>query len=268
MSWQAMLEALAAHSLPDQAALALMDRVDTKFVVPERLLCRCFDGLSGDYTLLEMEGRRQMAYDTLYFDTPGRQYYLDHHNGKLNRLKVRTRHYRNSGDSFLEVKHKNNRGRTVKERRALASSCPSLSELQGLMAELLDQSADRLSPTLSVRYHRRTLINPAHQERVTLDTDLSFQSAQSGHRAVLPGLAVLELKSASLATESPLARRLKALGCRPVAFSKYCIGTALLEPEQVKTNRFKPILSSLVGVARYFKESSWNPPSIPISSFG
>lgn len=268
MNWPALLAAFESHSLPDQALAALMDRVDTKFLVPRELLTQCIGGLSDQYTVLETEGRRQMAYDTLYFDTPDRQHYRDHHNGKLNRLKVRIRHYRDSGDAFLEVKRKNNKGRTIKDRRCLDSARPEAMQLQGLMTDLLGLPATRMSPALFVHYRRATLMNRRTCERVTVDTELAFLSAANGRRETLPGLAVLELKADSLGTESPIALRLRALGCRPVAFSKYCVGTALLEPEHVKTNRFKPVLASLARKVSHLKESSWNRPSIPISSFG
>lgn len=268
MSWQATLEAFRSHGLEDQTAAALMNRVDTKFLVPVESLAQCFGGLTGQYTALQSEGRRQMAYDTLYYDTADRQHYRDHHNGKLNRLKVRIRQYQDSGHAFLEIKRKNNKGRTIKDRRYLGQERPGLLQLRYLMNDLLGLPATRMSPALFVQYHRATLMSYCACERVTVDTGLTFVSAINGCGQTLNGLAVLELKAGSRGLESPVFDRLKALGCRPVSFSKYCIGTALLEPEQVKTNRFKPVLSRLAGKVSYLKEPLWNRPSIPISSFG
>ncbi|MDI9244337.1 polyphosphate polymerase domain-containing protein [Marinobacter sp. CHS3-4] len=271
MSWPAMLSAFSGHSLDDQSAAALMDRVDTKFLVPVDRLVQCLGGLSEHYSVLEMGGLRQMAYDTLYFDTPDRQLYRDHHNGKLNRMKVRIRHYRDSDAAFLEVKRKNNKGRTIKERRLLNtfpnSGQQQAGQLQPILRDVLGLSATRMSPALFVHYRRTTLMNRTSCERVTVDTDLAFLSALNGKRRTLPGLAVLELKSPLLLPDSPLGMRLKLLGYRPLAFSKYCVGTALLAPEQVKTNRFKPVLGKLSRTVSQFKEPSWNRPSIPIFSF-
>lgn len=39
-------------------------------------------------------------------------FYHDHHNGKLNRFKIRQREYMDTKTSFLEVKFKNNQRRT------------------------------------------------------------------------------------------------------------------------------------------------------------
>ena len=115
------LEGFRGHCLAEQMQARLMNRVDTKFLVPAYLLDACLRGLEHHYSILEIDGRRRFTYDTLYFDTPERQLYLDHHNGKLNRFKLRIRHYRETGDSFLEVKKKNNRERTIKNRLPLTS---------------------------------------------------------------------------------------------------------------------------------------------------
>lgn len=271
MSWSTMLGAFAGHDLEEQAAAALMDRVDTKFLVPLDCLAQCLGGLSEHYTVLEVQSQRRMTYDTLYFDTPDRQLYRDHHNGKLNRMKVRIRHYRDSDSAFLEIKRKNNKGRTIKERRPLdvypGGGRRGGTELEQILQDLLGLSATRMSPALFVHYRRTTLMNRDTCERVTVDTDLAFLSALNAKRRALPGLAVVELKSSFLLPDSPLGVRLKSLGYRPVAFSKYCVGMALLAPEQVKTNRFKPVLGKLSLTVSQFKESSWNRQSIPISSF-
>ena len=46
--------------------------------------------------------------------------YHDHHNGKLNRYKVRRRRYIDTDTEFLEVKLKNNKKRTIKSRIKLS----------------------------------------------------------------------------------------------------------------------------------------------------
>ena len=244
-----------------------MDRVDTKFLLTHEQLADCLEGVVGDYTALSIDGRRQLTYDTLYFDTPDRQMYRDHHNGKLNRMKVRVRHYRDSDQAFLEVKRKTNKGRTVKTRLGLSHSYPEPEQFQLYLRQLLGLPATRMSPALFVQYQRATLLGRHSCERVTVDTGLGFVASDTGKRYALPGLAIVELKTDAYGPESPVAERMKALGIRPLSFSKYCIGTALLAPERVKTNRFKPVLGMLSGAVRSIKESSWNRQSIPISSF-
>lgn len=264
------LEGFEPHSLADQATSALMDRVDTKYLLSEAQLNQSLTELSREYTVLEVGGCRWMAYDTLYFDTQYQQLYLDHHNGKLNRVKVRTRHYRATGETFLEVKFKNNKLRTIKQRVALNGAPPDAQTLRHFVNEQLGLTAARMLPALFVHYHRITLLNRTRPERITLDTGIRFEDAAGHHRILLPGVALMEVKSLRHHTVSPALEILKRLGQRPVSFSKYCIGTALLCKGRIKSNRFKPVLARLNELVvpieqSHFKESSWNPQLMSIS---
>jgi len=257
------LNAFESHSLADQSSSALMDRVDTKYLIDAAELNQCLAELTAEYTVLEMNGCRGMAYDTLYFDTPGRQLYLDHHNGKLNRVKVRTRHYRATGERFLEVKVKTNKLRTSKQRMVLTGAEPDARTLHHFLQEQLGLPATRMLPALFVHYHRITLLSRTGHERVTVDTDICFEHSGEHQRIGLPGVVLVEVKSLRHQRRSPVLDILKRMGHRPVSFSKYCIGTALLCRGRIKANRFKPVLSKLDALRapreyRYFKESSWN----------
>src|SRR6056297_937641 len=68
------------------------------------------------YYILEVERKRLIAYQTLYFDTPNNQMYLHHHNGYRWRYKIRRRKYETAERGFFEVKSKNNKQRTLKNR--------------------------------------------------------------------------------------------------------------------------------------------------------
>lgn len=257
------------HTLMDQATSALMDRVDTKYLLGVQALNRCLPRLAADYTVLEMNGCQRMIYDTLYFDTPGRQFYLDHHNGKLNRMKVRTRHYRATDQTFLEVKLKNNKLRTIKQRMALTGSSADPQTLHHFVNEQLGLPATRMLPAILVRYHRITLLNRSSHERVTLDTGISFEHVDGHQRIPLPGVALVEVKSLRHHMVSPALAVLKRVQQRPVSFSKYCIGTALLYQGRIKANRFKPVLAQLNELVEprehnHPKEPSWNPPLMSI----
>lgn len=244
------LSAFSGHSLAEQANAELMNRVDTKFAVPTQVLETCLRGLQEHYSVLDMGGRRDFAYDTLYFDTPERQLYLDHHNGKLNRFKIRVRHYRATGESFLELKKKTNRQRTEKHRLLLTPGTRSEQRVSAFLTEQSGQLATRMLPTLFVRYQRATLMNPAGSERITIDSRLRFDTPDGRCGTALPGLCVVEIKYDRKMPYSPLMDRLTGLDCRPLRLSKYCAGTGLLFADQVKTNRFKPLLRSLHGICR------------------
>jgi hypothetical protein len=242
------LEGFRGHCLAEQMQARLMNRVDTKFLVPAYLLDACLRGLEHHYSILEIDGRRRFTYDTLYFDTPERQLYLDHHNGKLNRFKLRIRHYRETGDSFLEVKKKNNRDRTIKNRLPLTSQTVANSRVVPFLEEQLGRPVAGMLPALFVGYRRMTFMSAQGTERITVDTGLGFHSADRRSGLCLPDVAVFEVKYDRKVPYSPFLELLGQLGCRPVQFSKYCIGTSLLFGHECKTNRFKPLLRRLHGI--------------------
>lgn len=101
--------------LTEMKSVKLMNRVDTKFSAQLRLLPDLLSRAISDYRVQVIDNSPVASYDTLYFDTPDLQMYLRHHDKILQRDKVRTRTYIDSSLSFLEVKHKNNKGRTKKK---------------------------------------------------------------------------------------------------------------------------------------------------------
>lgn len=236
------------HALADQSGVALMNRVDTKFMLPTQVLEPCLPGLRHGYTVLDIDGCRRFGYDTLYLDTPNRQSFLDHHNGKLNRFKCRLRHYRQSQTTFLEVKKKTNRLRTEKNRVQVTPGLSANESLSRFLNEYLGLPAAGMQPALFVSYQRATLINRGGSERVTLDTQLTFHSPDRRRSVRLPNLAVVEIKYQRKSNGSPMRRCLGELGYRPVSFSKYCVGSSLLFSSDLKINRFKPLLRTLHGI--------------------
>lgn len=234
--------AFAPISLDDMDAIKLMNRVDSKFVTNsgalERVLRKAIDA---GYMALDMDGSRILGYDTLYYDTPGRDMYLAHHNGRLTRQKVRTRTYLASGDTFVEVKDKDNHGRTRKKRTEIPTGAfAAVTDDSGAMA-FLDRrcrySPESLSPALRTRFERITLVNPARTERLTIDTSLSFSNPRTGAEISLGDGVIVELKQDALA-RSQMLDILLSERIHPLRVSKYCIGSAITDPS-LKQNRFK-----------------------------
>ena len=95
---------------------ALQTRVDRKYVVPEPLARQLLATFDAEVRVLEMDGSRCFAYDSVYFDTAQLDSYLLAAHGRRRRYKVRTRTYVDSAISFLEVKTEGAREATVKER--------------------------------------------------------------------------------------------------------------------------------------------------------
>ncbi len=234
------LNQFATHGLSDVNNAKLMDRVDSKFVIPVELLPQLLEKSRNYYSLLSVDGESLNDYHNVYFDTDNFSYYNMHHNGKLNRIKVRHRHYRTSGAAFLEIKFKSNTGRTLKTR------IPADTDAKRAIAEhkdfLLDQGVSdlgKLQPSQIVGYQRICLASESLGERVTLDTKASFVDPVSGREVVLNDVVIIELKQRRIDRQSPFYRLLRSLGMRPQSFSKYCAGVSMTTTNRVKTNRFK-----------------------------
>ena len=102
--------------------VALMERVDEKFTVSLKSTLEVLSKISDKYYCLEIDRKRLFNYQTEYFDNDNKTLFKNHQNGKLNRYKIRFRDYIESKKTFLEVKFKNNKKRTIKSRIKLSSS--------------------------------------------------------------------------------------------------------------------------------------------------
>lgn len=232
-------------SLKEMDTVKLMDRTDTKFTFTENELEKVLLMVKDDYKVLEVEGKRQSAYKTLYYDTDNLKMYLNHHNGHLNRYKIRHRTYVDSDTGYLEVKFKNNKGRTIKERIKKKLTPMNWEKDTGdfLLAKT-PFSPEVLKPTLWVNYKRITLVSKNNTERVTIDVDLEF--INEGLTQNLNSLVIAEVK---LDKKSPsvFLSKMKELHIREGSISKYCMGIALTKP-YAKKNNFKEKLQSLKNI--------------------
>ena len=232
-------------SLAEMAGVKLMNRIDTKFVAPVRLLPEILRLAQQDYYVQEIDCQRLTAYDTLYYDTPDLQMYLRHHDRQLRRQKIRVRTYVDSQLTFLEVKNKSNKGRTKKKRIEVETN--DLRMLAPAQTEWLCEkswySLSALQPQLHTRFERITLVNRAKTERLTIDTRLRWENVQTGQNAALGDVIIIELKRDGY-QPSEMVEILRSLRVNPMKISKYCIGVALTNPT-VKNNRFRPKLRRL-----------------------
>lgn len=243
-----LLARFSPISLDEMDAVALQNRTDTKYVLSETQLYEALGAVAGHYRVLEIGGARLSGYQTLYFDTPDLALYLQHHAGKGNRYKVRSRRYVGTGQSFLEVKLKSNKERTVKRRVPTETfTAAPASEVGAFLSAQLGVEAPTLAPALWNAFSRVTLVSRTARERVTVDLSLRYGS--DGKRRALPDIAVVEVKQDGVDRGSALIQQLHAAHIQPTGFSKYCIGVSLLYPH-VKHNRFKPklrLIDRLIG---------------------
>jgi len=214
-------------------SVSLMKRVDTKFIIHKDQLPQLLDNIHNDYRVLEINQNRVMTYKSNYFDTPNSHLYLKHHNGKASRVKVRIRNYVESNLFFLEVKQKSNKGNTKKSRIAIQSLHEKLDEKSLSFIHKLTGKNYPLTKSINNQFNRFTLVNNQMTERVTIDSNLSYNAIPFDEN-----LVILELKQSRHNRHSPVHESLKNMGVKPMRISKYCMGMAKNNPS-LKQNSFK-----------------------------
>ena len=224
-------------SLSEMSGVKLMNRTDTKFVTTLPVLRQLLALAIEDYYVQEIDGERNMLYDTTYFDTPDFAMYNAHQHGHSNRQKIRFRTYVSSNLQFMEVKTKNNHGRTKKKRIEVTNMDLSDAAKQDFLTRHLRYDSTTLLPHMHNYFHRITLVNKGMTERLTIDTELEFNNLVSHESRTVDNLVVIELKRDGQVF-SPVLAMLRELRIHPHGFSKYSMGAALTNPT-LPLNRFK-----------------------------
>ncbi|NQS92552.1 MAG: polyphosphate polymerase domain-containing protein [Chloroflexi bacterium] len=240
------LDKFSPISLKELGAASLMDRQETKFIFKADQINHLLMGLETQYQVLEIQGLQVCRYRTVYFDTNDYLFFKQHHTGAGQRWKIRKRTYLDTNLTFLEVKYKDNRKKTLKTRIQTEGNPDQTSSPDHIIftANLPCPPGD-LHVCLETRYTRTTLVYKNSRERITLDSGLSFSDGKK--YLDLPGLMIAEIKQNVYSAQSPFMDRLKSNGIRQIQFSKYCIGMVLINPT-IKHNRFKPTLHKLKNI--------------------
>lgn len=230
-------------SLEEMTAVKLMNRVDNKYIATENQWQQLLPLLENSYMVQQTHDERAPLYNTLYFDTEDFAMYNEHHNKRAKRQKIRARNYVSSNITFLEIKDKNNHGRTHKQRISIESINNYLSA-----EEFVDQNArfalNELKPQLENSFRRMTFVNNRLTERLTIDLNLEFKNIATCCNKSLEGLVIIELKQDG--NVSSYAKKVfTELGIHKTGFSKYCVGEALTN-KALKQNLFKNRLRQIV----------------------
>ena len=239
--------------LEEAKAVRLMNRMERKYVASAGQLKELLERVADRYLVQQVDGNRVASYSTLYFDTDDLAMYTMHHNGKLNRQKLRVRTYRLTDTAFFEIKNKDNKGRTSKRRIPVdvtkfehVDEVPEVREFVETYTPYNFNSqfsfSNSLHACLENMFERITLVNKGLGERVTIDGGISFCNRATGRDADIGGLLVVEVKQEAGTPVSDIEKALHEMHILPRRMSKYCIGTALTDPS-AKRNRFKPTLS-------------------------
>jgi hypothetical protein len=238
-----LIGSFASITLEQMSGVKLMNRTDTKFVTTLDRLRLLLQMAQQDYYIQEIDGERNMAYDTTYFDTTEFDMYRQHQYGHTNRQKIRFRTYVSSHLQFMEVKTKNNHGRTKKKRIEVTDMDVTDVVKREFLEKHLRYGVDTLQPAINNHFRRITLVNKAKTERLTIDSELCFHNLVSGVDKDMGELVIIELKRDGLVF-SPVLEMLRQLRIHPHGFSKYCMGSALTNPE-LPVNRFKTKLRDI-----------------------
>ena len=229
-------------TLKEMDSVSLMKRTDTKYIFRTELLPRFLNEITNDYKILDIEGNRINSYETLYFDTENFQMYLHHQNGKNNRYKVRFRTYIESKLNYFEVKFKNNKKQTFKERIKLKeNNTLIIDRAEDFLHEKTNFKSNELAPKLWVNYSRITLVNKNFPERLTIDLMLQFKNETKQHQ--MPEIVIAELKQGRR-TNTAFVEVMRKHRIRTSSISKYCFGIIFLF-ENIKKNNFKLKLLNL-----------------------
>jgi hypothetical protein len=247
-----LLKQFPSITLGEMSAVKLMNRIDTKFVTTTTQLERLLKMALGEYRVQEIDGERNMLYDTTYFDTRDFGMYSEHQHKHANRQKIRFRTYVSSHLQFMEVKTKNNHGRTKKKRIEVEDMDLDDTTKRAFLKKHLRYDVDELIPHMHNHFRRITLVNSLKTERLTIDTALQFHNVQTGVDRDMGQLVIIELKRDGLCY-SPVLEMLRQLHIHPHGFSKYCMGAALTN-DQLQVNNFKPKLADVERILKKEKK--------------
>jgi hypothetical protein len=239
-------------TLEEMSGVKLMNRTDTKFVTTIPQLLRLLAMAGQDYYVQDIDGERNMLYDTTYFDTQGFDMYKEHQHGHVNRQKIRFRTYVSSHLQFMEVKTKNNHGRTKKKRIEVDDMDLHDEQKRVFLAKYLKFGVDTLVPHMHNYFRRVTLVNKGKTERLTIDSSLQFHNVLTHTDRDMGQLVIIELKRDGLCY-SPVLEMLRQLHIHPHGFSKYCMGAALTN-DQLQVNNFKPKLADVERILKKEKK--------------
>jgi len=229
-------------TLKEMESEMLMRRFDYKFKFHIRQLPFFLESVLSDYRVLAVDKIRLHKYESLYFDTENFLLFLQHQNVRRTRYKVRYRHYTDSNLTFFEVKLKNNKDFTIKERIRQDNIKPVLQDETGdFLMEKTKMEPKDFSPKLWVHFSRMTLVNKHADERITIDVNPVFK--MNGSTLSFPSLVIAEVKQKKY-FRSPFVAMMRENHIRKEDISKYCMGIALMK-EDIKKNKFKRNLLSI-----------------------
>ena len=237
------LNAMKTVSLAELDSVALLNRIDNKYVLSKQQLELILPVIQQNYSVLLIGNDKIFTYENNYFDTKDLQFYYDHHNGYTNRMKVRSRKYVETNTSFFEIKKKENIDRTSKTREKVDQL---IAEIDNNKKETIQQLSRKpitdLTLTLNNKFNRITFVNNEQTERMTLDFNIHF--SDDLNQKDFSDFYVVEIKQSKSNGRSVVTEILKKNNIREQSFSKYIFGIIALK-DNVRMNNFLPLIKKI-----------------------
>jgi hypothetical protein len=226
---EASMGRLRPVSLETLGTVSLMNRIEVKYLLNFSKVPALIDLLAERYQALEIGDLRLFPYSSTYLDTADSLFYSQHIRGQFNRFKIRYRRYESTDLSFLEVKKRTNKGRTIKWRIEKSSDHGFFDpQATVFIEEHSPVTADSIRPVLINRFSRITLAGIESRERITIDFNMTFSDFNGNAGLSFPWLAIVEFKKESYSDSSYFRSLIKKVNAYPTAFSKYCVGRSIL----------------------------------------
>ncbi len=221
------------------------ERSDRKFPCHVSEIPEVIADLDSDYDLIVPDGSDISEIHSIYFDTEDFQFFHDHHRGRRRRMKLRFRKYPGTQTSFFEIKRKNLKGKTLKERILTDYNAKSINkDLKRFLRDNGVENLEDLQRVLDVSYRRISFISKDRTERFSIDFEVLFNADE--REGSFGELAVFEVKQERIST-SPIVKKLRSKKIREASVSKYCLSLSQLR-KHLKANRFKPTLRNLQAI--------------------
>ena len=248
---------------------AMQTRVDRKYIVDAETAAKVLSTLDADASVMEIDGQRDFAYDSVYFDTPQMQSYHSAAYSRDDTFKIRTRSYLDSELTFLEVKTDGEQDMTVKKRIPYTFENRDTLTAEGYeyitaaLGDILAGPVHKLEAVLTTGYRRTTVFLPQSEKnpvasRMTVDNALTwtpmsenilmagvnyrnFHGNLVGTTYGLPNAVIIETKSG--VEPSVADQHLWDAGITPAKISKFATGMAALNP-QLASNKWEETLKN------------------------
>jgi len=232
-----ILENFDIYELSDKNENNLMRRVDVKYVFHKSKLADILNQALNGFIRLKTSENIIPRYESIYLDTKSFHMYTAHHNGSLNRYKIRQRTYIDTNNTFLEVKFKNNKKITKKVRiNNVKSDNFSKIDQNKFIKMNTPFNREELIESVRTSFSRITLSDSKYSERITID--LNIKLCFNSKTETLGDLIVCEVKKNKDVIKSEFEKLLTQLSIKPFRISKYCLGNYYLN-HNVKHNLYK-----------------------------